>query len=439
MQLALAEGTTRALFGAAIAAVDVRAAVARSIRLDGDRLIIPPVAFECRLAGVGRVVVIAIGKAAAAMAAAAEEILGERLSAGLALTKYGHGQATRAIPVREAAHPTPDEAGLAAASELRGLLVDLGPDDLVICLLSGGGSALLTAPAPPIGLHDLRATTSSLLAAGANINELNVVRKHLETLKGGGLARAAAPARVIALAISDVLGDPLDVIASGPCSGNSSSFADAWAVVERHDLVAGLPAPVAAHLRAGLRGDIPALPRPDDPLFARVSAAVIANLPRAAEAAARRAAELGWTPEIGDLTIEGEAREVAARIVAGADGLAPGGRRCRIMGGETTVTVRGDGVGGRNTELALAAALGIAGRVGFAVASVTTDGDDGPTGAAGAVATGDTIARGRTLGHDAADALDRNDSATYFRHVGGLIVSGPTRTNVADLYFVLAE
>ncbi|HEY8596978.1 MAG TPA: DUF4147 domain-containing protein [Thermomicrobiales bacterium] len=439
MQLAVAQETTRALFDAAIAAVDVRAAVARSLRIEGDRLTIPPAEFEIPLADVGRVIVVAVGKAAAAMAAAAEDLLGEWISAGLALTKYGHGHPTRMIPVREAAHPTPDAAGLAAAGELRALLADLTPADLVICLISGGGSALLTAPAAPISLVDLQVTTRLLLAAGANINELNVVRKHLETLKGGGLARAAAPARVIALAISDVLGDPLDVIASGPCSGNASSFADAWAVIEQRGISARLPQTVSAHLGAGLRGAIPALPRPDDPIFARVHTGVIANLPRAAEAAARRAVELGWQPDVGNLTIEGEARDVAAQIVAQAPIFAPGGRRCRIMGGETTVTVRGDGIGGRNTELALAAALGIAGRADIAVASVTTDGDDGPTGAAGAVAVGDTIARGTTLGLDAVDFLARNDSATYFRAIGGLIVSGPTRTNVADLYFVLSE
>lgn len=439
MDLDRATTQTRALFDAAIAAVDVRAAVARSIRIDGDLLTIPPADFSCRLSEVGRVVVLAVGKAAAAMTAEAEVILGDRISAGLALTKYGHGEPTRAIPVREAAHPTPDAAGLAAAAELRSLVANLSADDLVLCLISGGGSALLTAPAVPLSLAELQVTTRLLLAAGANINELNVVRKHLETLKGGGLARACAPARVVALAISDVLGDPLDVIASGPCSGNSSSFADAWAVIERYGLGGQLPAPVVAHLQAGLRGAVPPLPRPDDPLFARASAAVIANLPRAAGAAAERATALGWETQVAELTIEGEAREVARAIVARAARLGSGGRRCLILGGETTVTVRGDGIGGRNTELALAAALGIVGRTGLAIASVTTDGDDGPTGAAGAVATGDTVARGAALGLSASDALARNDSATFFRQAGGLIVSGPTRTNVADLYFVLAE
>lgn len=439
MNLERAEQTTRALFDAAVAAVDVRAAVARALRVEGDHLVFPDTDLDLPFAALGRIVVVAVGKAAAAMAAATEEILGNRISTGLALTKYGHGEATSSIIVREASHPTPDEAGLLAAAELRDCCTGLTPDDLVICLISGGGSALLTAPATPITLADLQATTGLLLAAGANINELNAVRKHLETLKGGGLAAAAAPARVVALVVSDVLGDPLDVIASGPCVGDTSTFADAWTVVTRRGLEDRLPASVAARLRAGLRGEIPETPSPDDPLFARVRTTIIANLPRAAASAARHAATLGWTPTLGDLTIEGEARAVAHQIVALADALPPGERRCLILGGETTVTVRGDGIGGRNTEFALAAAIAIAGRTDLAIASLSTDGDDGPTGAAGAVATGETVARGLALGLDATDYLARNDSATYFRQVGGLIVTGPTRTNVADLYFVLKD
>ncbi len=257
MDLVIAQQTIRELFDAAIAAVDVRAAVRRSISINGDRLIIAEAELELSLAATGRIIVVGVGKAAAGMACAAEEALGDRVSAGLALTKYGCAVPTRLIPVREAGHPTPDEAGLLAAAELQALVGDLTERDLVLCLISGGGSALLTAPAAPITLAELRATTGLLLAAGANINELNAVRKHLEVLKGGGLARAAAPARVVALAISDVLGDPLDVIASGPTVGDTSTFADAWAVIARHGLVGRLPPSVAARLQAGLRGEIP--------------------------------------------------------------------------------------------------------------------------------------------------------------------------------------
>jgi hydroxypyruvate reductase len=435
MNLDAAQQTIRELFAAAIAAVDVRAAVRRAIRVEGGRLVIPEAQFESALDDFGRVVIVAVGKAAAGMAAAAEEALGDRVHGGLALTKYGSAAPTRQVPVREAGHPTPDEAGLAAAVELRDLCGGLTERDLVLCLISGGGSALLTAPADPITLEDLRATTGLLLAAGANINELNTVRKHLETLKGGGLARAAAPARVVALCVSDVLGDPLDVIASGPTVGDSSTFADAWEVIERRGLADRLPATVAARLRAGLRAEVADTPFPDDPCFAAVRTAVIANLPRAAEGAACRAAELGWQTAIGDLRIEGEAREAARRLVVSAEQLAP--RTCLIGGGETTVTVRGDGVGGRNTELALAAAIAIDGRADLAVAALATDGDDGASGSAGAVVTGETVARGRALGLDAADYLARNDSATYLRQVGGLLLTGPTQTNVADLYCVL--
>ena len=447
MELEAAMATVRTLFDAAVARVDVAAAVRRSLRLDGDALVVesPSGTVSWPLTPGGRVLVVAVGKAAAAMAAAAEEVLRERLSAGLAITKYGHGGPVGRIAVREAGHPTPDEAGLAAAGELRELLAGTTERDVVVCLISGGGSALLTAPAEGISLADLRATTAALLEAGATINELNAVRKHLETLKGGGLARAAAPASVVALAVSDVIGDPLDVIASGPTVGDTSTFADAWAVIERRGLADSLPDSVVERLQAGLRGEIPDTPRPDDPLFARVHTAVIANLRLAAEGAAQRALQFGYATELLSLTIEGEAREAGRRLVARVgDALRDGSggeKRCLIGGGETTVTVRGDGLGGRNTELALAAALALdeAGLRGVTVASLATDGDDGPTGSAGAVATGDTVARGRALGLDAADYLERNDSGTYFERVGGLLVTGPTRTNVADLYCLLLD
>lgn len=442
MRIEAALTTVRELFDAAIGMVDTQAAVRRALALADGTLLVGPERLAAPLRG--RLYVVAIGKAAAAMTAAAEAVLGDRIAGGLALTKYGHAGsllgATRRVPVYEAGHPTPDEAGLVAARELRDLLAGTAPDDVVLCLLSGGGSALLTMPAPGISLADLRATTNALLAAGATINELNAVRKHLELLKGGGLA-AATPARLIALVVSDVLGDPLDVIASGPTVGDTSTFAEAWAVLERRGLTATALPSVLDRLRAGLRGEAAETPRPSDPLFARVTTLVIANLPLAAEGAARRARELGYDVAFLDLRTEGEARDVGRRLGehALAEAARAGGRRCLIGGGETTVTVRGDGVGGRNTELALAAALAIAGDPRVAVASLATDGDDGPTGSAGAVATGETVSRGAALGLDAADFLARNDSGRYFARVGGLLVTGPTRTNVADLFCLLID
>jgi glycerate 2-kinase len=434
--------TVREIFTAAVAAVDGQAAVKRALRIEGDRLVIPDADVTQPL-GQGRIIVVAIGKAAAAMAVAAEEVLGDHIAAGLAITKHGRaGQAPgehHRIPVREAGHPTPDDAGLQAAAEMRALLSDLDERDLVLCLLSGGGSALLTAPAAPMTLDDLQAVTNALLEAGATINELNAVRKHLETLKGGGLAQVAAPARVVTLAISDVLGDPLDVIASGPTVGDESTFADARGVIEHYGLADKVPVNVKDRLQAGQCGEVPETPRPDDPLFGHVTTVVIANLPRAAAAAARRAEELGWQSAVGDLAIEGEARDVGARLAEQAGQQAGGGQRCWIGGGETTVTVRGDGLGGRSTEVALAAAIALAGRPHVAVASLATDGDDGPTHSAGAVATGETVVHARALGLDPVDYLERNDSATFFKRAGGLLVTGPTRTNVADLYCVLSD
>ncbi|MGN6562594.1 MAG: glycerate kinase type-2 family protein, partial [Thermomicrobiales bacterium] len=247
------------------------------------------------------------------------------------------------------------------------------------------------------------------------------------------------PARVVTLAISDVLGDPLDVIASGPTVGDESTFADAWGVIEQYGLAEQAPESVQERLQAGQRGDEPETPRPDDPLFGHVTTVVIANLPRAAAAAARRAEELGWQTTVGDLTIEGEARDIGAQLAEQARQQAGGGRRCWLGGGETTVTVRGDGLGGRNTEVALAVAIALDGKPHIAIASLATDGDDGPTHTAGADSTGATAARARDLGLDPADYLARNDSATFFKRVGGLLITGPTRTNVADLYCVLRD
>ncbi|HEX5501763.1 MAG TPA: DUF4147 domain-containing protein [Thermomicrobiales bacterium] len=440
MDLDSAMRAVRDLFDAAVAAVDVRAAVRRTLAVTDGGLAVG--GEDVPIGPGGRLFVVAFGKAAAAMAAEAEAILGDRIAAGVAITKYGNAEPARTVAVREAGHPTPDEAGLRAAREVRDLLAGTTPDDVVLCLISGGGSALLTAPAEGIGLDDLRATTDALLAAGATITELNAVRKHLETLKGGGLAAAAAPARVVALVVSDVLGDPLDVIASGPTVGDTSTYDDAWGAIERHHLAEQVPASVAARLAAGRRGEAPETPRPDDPLFRRVRTLVIANLHMAAEGAARRARELGYAVTLLDLATEGEAREVGARLAArakGALGEPSGGRRCLIGGGETTVTVRGDGLGGRNTELALAAALALDGAGGVALASLATDGDDGPTKSAGAVVTGETVARGHARGLDAADSLARNDSARYFERAGGLLVTGPTQTNVDDLYVILLD
>ncbi|HET8533115.1 MAG TPA: DUF4147 domain-containing protein, partial [Methylomirabilota bacterium] len=310
--------------------------------------------------------------------------------------------------------------------------------------VSGGGSALTPAPVPPITLADKQAMTRLMLAAGANINQLNAVRKHCSLLKGGQLARAAAPARVHALLLSDVIGDPLDVIASGPTAPDASTFADALAILRRFDLLARAPGAIVDRLERGARGEIPETPKPDDPVFRQVTNTVIGNNALVVDAAAARARALGYTPHVLTRSIEGEAREVADRLVALArqvrEGRGPvAAPACVIAGGETTVTVRGTGTGGRCQEFGLAAALAIEGLDGVVALAAGTDGTDGPTDAAGAVVDGGSAARARERGRDPRASLAANDSNPLLAAIGDLLVTGPTNTNLLDLYLLLIE
>jgi hydroxypyruvate reductase len=321
------------------------------------------------------------------------------------------------------------------------LLHDLKPEDLVVCLISGGGSALLASPVDGVSLEDLQAVTDALLRAGANINQLNTVRKHLERLKGGGLARLAAPAQVASLVLSDVIGDPLDVIASGPTSPDSTTFADAWRVVEQLGVGGDLPDSVGRHLERGRGGQAPETPKDDDPIFAHVVSVIVGSNSAAAAAAVAAARERGWSClDLGSM-IAGEAREVG-RVLGGiARGVVEDNRpdrppMCIVAGGETVVTVRGAGRGGRNQEVALGAALAIQGLPDTLVCSLGTDGTDGPTDAAGAVADGGTLRRAEQLGLDPHKALADNDTYAFFDALGDLLITGPTRTNVNDLMCV---
>jgi glycerate 2-kinase len=436
-----------ALCQAALAAVDPAAAVQRALRREGDALLVSGRRYD--LNAYRRVFIVGGGKAAAPMAAAGAAILGERLTGGLVITKYGHTLkdasplAGGALQLLEAGHPMPDVAGVQGAGRLAALLREAGADDLVICLISGGGSALLTLPQPGITLEDLRALTDALLRCGATINEINALRKHLQQLQGGGIAQLAAPATVISLILSDVVGDPLDVIASGPTSPDTTTFADAWAVLETYGLVEAVPRSIVERLRAGLAGQVPETPKPGEALFERVQNVIIGSNALAAQAAVGRARELGFAALVLSTYVEGEAREVARVAAALAKDLARHGRplrppACLVLGGETTVTLRGSGRGGRNQELALAAAIALDGWPDVLIATLATDGNDGPTDAAGAIATGETSAQGRALGLEARAYLANNDSYTYFDRLGGLIRTGPTNTNVNDLLFVLA-
>ena len=427
---------------AALAAVEPGQAVRRFVSRDDDRLIVGDQAY--RLADFRRVVVIGAGKASAPMAAAVEEVVGDRLPIeGSVTVRYGNSAPTRHVRIREGGHPVPDSACAEGTQAIVELMEDVDERDLVVCVISGGGSALLTLPDDDLSLEDLQRTTDALLRSGATINEFNVVRKHLDAVKGGGLARLAAPARLVTLMLSDVVGNPLDAIASGPTVADTSTWSDAAAVFDRYGLWDQVPAPVARRLRAGVAGDLPDTPKPGDPLFERTQAVIVGSNLLACQAAASAASDAGFSTLVLTTYVEGEAREVS-RVLAGllrevdASGHPLQRPCCLIAGGETTVTIRGGGRGGRNQELALSAAFSLQGTRDVLLASIGTDGSDGPTDAAGAFVDGTTLDRARALGLDAARYLADNDSYTFFDRLGDLIRTGPTNTNVNDLYVLLA-
>jgi len=418
------------IWRAALAAGDVGPLLRRALRVDGAQLTADGHVFE--LARVGRVLVLGCGKAAAAMARAVEDILGDRVDDGFVVVKDGHTAPTRRVRVHAAGHPVPDERGVAATEQLLALAAGAGERDLVVFVVSGGGSALTPAPAAPVRLEDEQAVTRLLLAAGATIYELNAVRKHLSRFKGGLLARAAAPAAVLTLALSDVVGDALDVIASGPTAPDPSTFAQALGVLRARGVLDRTPATVRRRLEDGAAGNIEETPKPGDPIFARVRTVIVGNNAVIADAALAEARRLGWRPTLLTRALEGEAREVGRDLVRRCRALPPAA--CLVAAGETTVTVRGAGRGGRCQEAALSAALAIAGDPTVVLLAGGTDGTDGPTDAAGGLADGGTAARARAAGVDPAAALENNDAYRALQAAGDLLVTGPTNTNLLDLY-----
>jgi hydroxypyruvate reductase len=416
-----ARDAARAIWEAALAAGDVAPLVRAHLRLDPRH---------------ARVFLLGAGKASGAMAAAAEDVLGDRVAGGFVVVKDGYGARLRRVEIAEAGHPVPDARGLAASARLLELARGAGEGELIVFLVSGGGSALTPAPAPPITLAEKQELTRLLLASGATIGELNAVRKHLSLFKGGQLARAAWPARVLTLALSDVIGDPLDVIASGPTAPDPTTFGDALEVLARRGLSGRVPASIARRLEAGRAGEIPETAKPGDPLFARVDNVVIGNNALVTDAAVATARRLGFRADLATRELQGEARDVAREFVARARRLTP--PACLIAGGETTVTVRGQGKGGRCQEFALAAALELSPTERMTVLAAGTDGTDGPTDATGAIVDAGTVARGAAAGADARRALADNDAYGFLRASADLIVSGPTRTNLLDLYLAVS-
>lgn len=406
---------------------------------------------EVDLRGVHRIVVIGAGKASASMALALEEALGDRIAGGAIATKAGHGEPLERIEVIEAGHPVPDEASGSAARAIIRHCREADAGTLVIGLISGGGSALLTAPfdtagrAPRLDLEDKRRVTELLLASGATIHEMNCVRKHLSQVKGGRLAALIHPARSLNLILSDVVGDRLDTIASGLTAADATTYADALAITDRYGVTAALPAAARRLLQAGRDGRLPETPKPGARELAGVHNVLLGNNRAALTGARAQAQALGWPTLALSSQIVGEAREVAKVYLAiGSDiarhGVAAAAPCCVIGGGETTVTLRGDGTGGRSQEMALAFLMESAehaerGRLHFLAAS--TDGTDGPTDATGAFADPAVYAAARRLGLTPRHYLDRNDSYTFFDRAGGLLRTGPTRTNVGDLQVLL--
>jgi glycerate 2-kinase len=427
------------IMAAALAAVDPQRAIHRFLRRDNDSLFVGDRAYDVQR--LKRIFVVGAGKAGAPMAAAAADILGERLTAGLVIVKEGYSGVAGSIEIVEGGHPLPDSRGVQAATRIAALVESAEADDLVLVLISGGGSALLTLPADPITLEDKIALTDLLLRSGATINEINALRKHLSRIKGGQLAALAAPAQVAALILSDVVGSPLDVIASGPTVPDPTAFDDSWAIVERLKLVDHLPAAIRERLMRGRAGHESETPKPGDPIFERVHNVVIGSNELAAEAASHESRRLGFTPLLLTTYLEGEAREAGRFLAAIAREIALHDRPIAkpallIAGGETTVTIRGDGRGGRNQELALGAVRALAGLSDTTLVALATDGGDGPTDAAGAVVTGATMSHAAALGLDPDHFLSRNDAYHFFSALDDLLRPGPTRTNVNDLTFV---
>ncbi len=375
--------------------------------------------------------VVGAGKAGASMAQAAERVLGRRITAGLINVKDGHVAKLRRIELQQCGHPVPDERGVAGAARIAEIAASAGPGDLVLCLISGGASALLPLPAAPVTLPEKQEMTRLLLACGADIHELNAVRKHVSRIKGGQLARLAAPARVEALLLSDVIGDDLDTIGSGPTAPDASTFATVAGILEKYALGGRVPESIRDRIAAGVRGEIAETPKAGDPVFALVRNSIVGSNRLALAAAARRARALGYRTTVLSSSIEGETREIARMHAAIARDSRPG--TCIVTGGETTVTIKGPGLGGRNQEFVLAAAIDIAGHPEIVILSAGTDGSDGPTDAAGAIADGDTLRRNP----EAARYLAANDSYHYFESLGDLIVTGPTNTNVMDIHVIL--
>lgn len=441
-QLVRMRADAETIFQEGLKAVAPADAIHRHCRKKGHWLHIGERTYD--LSRTGRIIVIGAGKATASMAQAVEKILGTHISDGLINVKYHHGAALKHIRTIEAGHPIPDANGMAGAQEMLAMVRQAGPDDLILVLLSGGGSALMPLPAGKISMQEKQQASDALIGCGATIHEINTIRKHISAIKGGRLAQAAAPARMATLILSDVVGDDLDVIASGPTVPDSSTYAQCQAIIERYALQDQLPASIRDHLSQGIKGLIEETPKAQTLQWNHVDNLIVGSNLAAIQAANQVAQKLGYHTLILSSHMEGETRHVAkvhgamAREVL-ATGNPVSTPACLLSGGETTVTLKAKGKGGRNQEFALAAALAIDGIGLITVLSAGTDGTDGPTDAAGAIVDHTTLQRARRAGLDPGRHLDNNDAYPLLQQLGELLITGPTQTNVMDLHIVLVQ
>lgn len=429
------------IFRAAVHSVLPEELIRNEVNLQGSTLYISGVPIP--LDNLNAIYVIGAGKASANMAKEIETIIGEKITGGHIIVKYGHGCDLKFIDISEAGHPVPDNNGYVATQKIIGIASRAKEHDLVICLLSGGGSALLTDIPADATIDDIIIANDLLLKSGAHIKEINTIRKHLSKVKGGQLAKTVYPATLVSLILSDVIGDSPDTIASGPTAPDTTSFKDALAIIGKYDLESKFPEILVNHLEKGALGDYDETPKPGDVVFENTRNIIIGSNKIALEAASQKAIELGISPLTITSEMQGETTDIAGCLVAIAITFQTDANIkkpcCLLFGGETTIKVSGDGSGGRNQHLALYAASLLKGKNGITLLSAGTDGTDGPTAAAGAVVDTKTFGQALTHGMDIDNYLQNFDSFHFFENAGGHIITGPTMTNVMDMVVIIIE
>ncbi|MCE5207623.1 MAG: DUF4147 domain-containing protein [Chloroflexi bacterium] len=432
------------IINSSLQSVNPQKIIFQHVRKDGQKLIFgESKAYD--LSEIENIYIVGAGKAAAGLVNGLNQILGERITGGLVITKHDNYECEPAgkVLVKRGNHPVPGDESIESSIALADFTHIITEKDLVICLVTGGGSALMTLPAEGLSLFDLQITTGLLLECGATINEMNTIRKHLDLIKGGGLARLLFPAQIMALILSDVIGNPLEIIASGPTVADESTFLDAWKIIQRYGLAEKISEPVRQYLRKGMEGGVPETVKAGSQFLQKVDHLIVGDNRQACRAALQKSRDLGFNSLLLTSSLHGEARNAGIFLSSILREIAETGNpikrpACIIAGGETTGRIRGRGLGGRNQEMALGAVKELAGLRNVAFMPIATDGEDGPTDAAGAVVTGNTYYKGLGLSLDPEIYLANNDSWHYFRNLGASIITGPTGTNVNDICFMFA-